>query len=48
MKKLWIGIGIVAVVALAVGLIITQTKKEPEVIKIGGNQLSNRKWRSLW
>jgi branched-chain amino acid transport system substrate-binding protein len=34
MKKLWIGIGIV-VVALVIALIVTQTRKEPEEIKIG-------------
>ena len=35
MKKLWIVIGVVVVVALAIVLIVTQTKKEPEEIKIG-------------
>lgn len=35
MKKLWIGIGAVAVVALAIVLLVTQTKKEPGEIKIG-------------
>jgi len=35
MKKLWIVIGIVVVVALAIVLVVTQTKKEPEEIKIG-------------
>ena len=34
MKKLWIGIGIVVVVVLAIVLSISQTKKEPEAIKI--------------
>ena len=35
MKKIWIAISIVVVVALAISIIIIQTKKEPEVIKIG-------------
>ena len=35
MKKLWIGIGIAVVVILLAVFIVTQTKKEPEVIKIG-------------
>ena len=35
MKKLWVGIGIVVVVALAVVLIVTQTIREPAEIKIG-------------
>jgi branched-chain amino acid transport system substrate-binding protein len=35
MKKLWIILGIVVVVALAIVLVVTQTKKEPEVLKIG-------------
>lgn len=35
MKKLWIGIGMIVIVVLAVVLIITQTKKEPNEIKIG-------------
>ncbi len=35
MKKLWIGILIIAVVALATVFFINQTKKEPDVIKIG-------------
>jgi len=35
MKKIWIGIAIVIAIALAAVLIITQTKKEPELIKIG-------------
>ncbi|NQT80784.1 MAG: ABC transporter substrate-binding protein [Candidatus Aminicenantes bacterium] len=35
MKKIWIKIGIVVIAALAIVLIITQTRKEPEEIKIG-------------
>ncbi|PJC28489.1 hypothetical protein CO053_04400 [Candidatus Shapirobacteria bacterium CG_4_9_14_0_2_um_filter_40_11] len=35
MKKIWIGITIVVLVALAILLFITQTKKEPQEIKIG-------------
>jgi branched-chain amino acid transport system substrate-binding protein len=35
MKKLWIGIGVVVVVALAIVFFLTQTKREPEEIKIG-------------
>lgn len=35
MKKLWIGIVIIAVVALAIVFFVNQTKKEPEEIKIG-------------
>lgn len=35
MKKLWIGIGLVIVVALAIWLVLTQTKREPGEIKIG-------------
>jgi len=35
MKKLWIGIGIIIVVTLAIVFFINQTKKEPGVIKIG-------------
>jgi len=35
MKKLWIGILIIALVALAIVFFVNQTKKEPEVIKIG-------------
>jgi branched-chain amino acid transport system substrate-binding protein len=35
MKKIWITIGIVVIVALAIILVITQTKKEPGEIKIG-------------
>ena len=35
MKKLWIIFGVVIVVALAIGLVVTKTKKEPEVIQIG-------------
>lgn len=35
MKKLWIGIGVALIVVLAIALIVTQTKKEPEQIKIG-------------
>ncbi len=35
MKKLWIGIGVVVIVALAIVLIVTQIKKEPKEIKIG-------------
>lgn len=34
-RKIWIGIGIVVLVALAIVLIVTNTKKEPEEIKIG-------------
>jgi len=34
-RNLWIGISVVVIVALAIVLFITQTKKEPEVIKIG-------------
>lgn len=34
-RNIWIGIGIVVVVTLAVVLIVTQAKKEPEEIKIG-------------
>jgi len=34
-RKIWIGITIVVVVALAIMLIVTQTKKEPGEIKIG-------------
>lgn len=34
-RNIWIGIGIIVVVALAIGLIVTQTKKELEEIKIG-------------
>lgn len=35
MKKIWFGIGIVAVLALAIVLVVTQMKKEPGEIKIG-------------
>lgn len=35
MKKIWIVLGIIVVIALAIVLILTQTKKEPKVIKIG-------------
>jgi len=35
MKKIWIGVLILIIAALAVSLIVTQTKKEPEEIKIG-------------
>lgn len=35
MKKLWIGIGLVVVVALAIWLVLIQTKREPGEIKIG-------------
>lgn len=35
MKKIWLGIGVLVIVALTIVLIVTQTKKEPEVIKIG-------------
>jgi len=35
MKKIWIVIGIIIVVALAIFLVVTQTKKEPREIKIG-------------
>lgn len=35
MKKIWIVISIVVVVALTIVFVVTQTKKEPEVIKIG-------------
>lgn len=35
MKKVWIAIIIIAVVALAIALVVTQTKKEPQEIKIG-------------
>jgi len=35
MKKVWILIGIVILVALAIVLVVTQTRKEPEKIKIG-------------
>jgi len=35
MKKIWITIGIVIIVAIAIIFIVTQTKKESEVIKIG-------------
>ncbi len=35
MKKIWIVITIIAVVALAIVLTVTQTKKKPEEIKIG-------------
>ncbi len=35
MKKLWIGIGIIVVVALAIIFFVNQTNKEPEEIKIG-------------
>lgn len=35
MRKIWIGVGIVAIVILAIGLIAIQTKKEPGEIKIG-------------
>jgi len=35
MKKIWITIGAVVIVALAIVLTISQTKKEPEEIKIG-------------
>lgn len=34
-RKIWIGIGIVVLVALTIVLIVTQTKKEPGEIKIG-------------
>lgn len=34
-RNIWIGIGIVVVVALAILLIVTQTRREPEEIKIG-------------
>jgi len=34
-RNIWIGIGIIVVVALAIVLIVTQTKKEPNEIKIG-------------
>jgi len=35
MKKIWIVIGIIMVLALAIALVVTQIKKEPGVIKIG-------------
>lgn len=35
MKKLWIIVGVVAVVGLVLVLIVTQTKKEPKEIKVG-------------
>lgn len=35
MKKFWIGIGIAVIVAVVIVLVITQTKKEPNEIKIG-------------
>jgi branched-chain amino acid transport system substrate-binding protein len=35
MKKIWITVGIVLIAALAIILIVTQTRKESEVIKIG-------------
>lgn len=35
MKKSWIGIGVVIMVALVITLVITQTTKEPQEIKIG-------------
>ena len=35
MKKLWIGIGVMVVVTLAIVFFVTQTKREPGVIKIG-------------
>lgn len=35
MKKIWIVLGIIVVIALAIVLILTQTKKEPGEIKIG-------------
>ena len=35
MRKIWIGVLILIIAALAVSLIVTQTKKEPEEIKIG-------------
>lgn len=35
MKRFWIGIIVVIIVVLAIMLIVTQTKKEPKVIKIG-------------
>lgn len=35
MKKIWIAIGIAILVVLTIVLVIIQTKKEPEVIKIG-------------
>ena len=34
-RNIWIGMGIVVVVALAIVLIVSQTKKEPDEIKIG-------------
>lgn len=36
-KNLWIGISVVVVVALAIIFFVTQTKREPEVIKIGAS-----------
>ena len=35
MKKIWIGIGIAVAVILVAVFVVTQTKREPEVIKIG-------------
>lgn len=35
MKKIWIGIGIAVIVVAAIVVFITQTKKEPEEIRIG-------------
>ncbi len=35
MKKLWIGISIVALVVLSLVVVVTHTRKQPEVIKIG-------------
>lgn len=35
MRKIWIGIGIIIFLAVAIILVVTQTKKEPENVKIG-------------